>query len=1110
MVDGSTAELVRACGPMDRTSLRDWRVNRNRECPICGARKGCLLDPSPTPAVAICVRNASAERARGRMPGWVHWLVKPEDRKAGSDPVIVPSSPKPVHNPDRRDVVYRAILGRLRLSERHRAELAARELEPEQITRHGYKTLPLEGRARLCRDLIARFGQEALRGIPGLYVKRGGYGDYWTLAGSPGLLIPVRDEQGRIVGLRIRVDDPQGEGKYRWLSSDGKPGGTGSGSPVHIATPKHNNIANGQKGDYRNNPLWITEGEFKANIAADHLDVACISVPGVSSWRGAVEAAQTLRPDGGTVVVAYDMDWPVKPEVLNNLSELVGALGQAAYRVEIATWDRTFKGLDDLLAASGTYDLVDATQWIAQARGMGRLAEIPAPPATAIDLPAVTLQDAQDLIRAEIRQAVRDAAADDAKGQLRLFADSCGVGKTSAVRDTLVEMWQAKEWPTVVDGQGPRPLRVLIACDAAAENGDDGEPINKALDLARSMPPELAMYQAGRNADNCLRIGEVHALGQGRHNTMAHVCAHCKDRCESEGRPFACDQGNGYLAQVKRADLMPVVTMHKARLFSRADEAKDFDLVVIDEDLAGQLAEHVVIDRAVLDTWLAELDRVAAEHPHWLSIGVHRDLMGRMQQALAAGLTDRTQRTLIDALGAEAHELIRQCNRGQYKADPHTKAYRHELPTTIRALDGIKIPKAAVPLRAWRDLLIALLDDLDRPSPDSTAWLVPAAETKAGAILGRIVLVCPYDKPLKARANGLWINLDATPDLPTLRMIWPNHLRVIRSNVAGNVEIRQATNSQYTREQDETSQRTAEAVIANVLDKTPGRVAFIGHKAMAEEIAATERLAIGWFGYDDRCHNRYADCDTLILWGLHHPPLDLVERHVRAWRRWAELPTPELRSTGRQFVPYQWSNGNGQGLAASVPVHPDPDVQAALDYSWAATVEQAIGRLRAVRKDKAVTVYLCSSRPIPELQIAQLFDVHELLGRPKPGGRVANVIEHNLRREAAAIERRRAALPAAGEILAEHPDYGRPRLLAALRERGLAVNDRDVRWLLTQLDAQCDAWAHDKLEDISTSSCVQPTALSGTVENKGLTNIGIDGPLGTIPVDGWPPRPWPN
>jgi hypothetical protein len=219
-------------------------------------------------------------------------------------------------------------------------DLLARGFTHEEVRARGYRTLPLQGRARLARQ--AHNGNpERLFGVPGFY---GATGDYWQLAGRPGLLIPCRAPDRRIRAFRIRPDNPgDSGGKYNWLSSEGKPGGAGSGAHCHVARPI--------TGEPTPGVVWVVEGELKADLSSERLRAVVLSIPGASLWQRALPDIMELLPAGGRVVVALDADWRDKAPVHLGVWGLVQASVALGYVVEVALWETKYKGLDDLLTA---------------------------------------------------------------------------------------------------------------------------------------------------------------------------------------------------------------------------------------------------------------------------------------------------------------------------------------------------------------------------------------------------------------------------------------------------------------------------------------------------------------------------------------------------------------------------------------------------------------------------------------------------------------------------------------------------------------------------------------------------------------------------------------
>lgn len=291
------------------------------------------------------MRVESSRPAQGGTGGWVHRLaegprvyVAPPTRNGATSS----SPPVPL---ERRNRVYRQLLGGASLGGRDLHELQRRGFTREEIKARRYGSLQLRGRAGLAGDILN--GGNDLRGIPGFYVATNDNGDeYWTLAGSPGLLIPCLDVHGQIRGLRIRPHEQgNGHAKYIWFSSAKKHGGSASGVHCHVARPLHGAAP-------PDDTVWIVEGELKADLSVPRLGAVVVSIPGVSTWAAALPDLLELLPRGGRVVVALDADWCDKPEVHSALWNLCQSCSALGFSVEVALWDlKDGKGLDDLLTA---------------------------------------------------------------------------------------------------------------------------------------------------------------------------------------------------------------------------------------------------------------------------------------------------------------------------------------------------------------------------------------------------------------------------------------------------------------------------------------------------------------------------------------------------------------------------------------------------------------------------------------------------------------------------------------------------------------------------------------------------------------------------------------
>ena len=183
------------------------------------------------------------------------------------------------------------MLSLLTLSAEHRENLRERGLSDDRIDQNLYRSMPQtsEGR-KLLASLLRDTGHD-LQGIPGF---RTSYGE-WTLSGPNGFLIPVRDKDGLIQGMKIRLDEGEPGRKYRWLSSRNAPNGTRSYSWTHVT------------GSTASKRAYITEGPLKGDVASylDN-DALFVCIGGVFALHGLKD---TLISLGVTEVVeAMDMD----------------------------------------------------------------------------------------------------------------------------------------------------------------------------------------------------------------------------------------------------------------------------------------------------------------------------------------------------------------------------------------------------------------------------------------------------------------------------------------------------------------------------------------------------------------------------------------------------------------------------------------------------------------------------------------------------------------------------------------------------------------------------------------------------------------------------------
>lgn len=327
---------------------RLWSNASPRErCPVCGGDSWCQRARD---GLTVLCKRVSSDRARVNRRGVEYFVHHTGDASERARRIERPE-PLPLAadraSPEDCDRAYRAALAILPLDAADREGLARRGLSPEDIERGGYRSLAVEGRARLARAVVDAVGEEIARRVPGIVQREGDRGAWLSFAGSPGVLVPCRDMDGRIAALKVRRrdDDPREGARYLYVTS-AKAGGASAPSVLHVPELAREILDNAPGGAAR---LVVTEGELKADVVSALSGDAVCSIPGVGSWRLALDAAARWRPR--TVCVALDMDAMRNPVVARAADSLVNALRAAGHAASLARWNPRFKGLDDYLVA---------------------------------------------------------------------------------------------------------------------------------------------------------------------------------------------------------------------------------------------------------------------------------------------------------------------------------------------------------------------------------------------------------------------------------------------------------------------------------------------------------------------------------------------------------------------------------------------------------------------------------------------------------------------------------------------------------------------------------------------------------------------------------------
>lgn len=238
-------------------------------------------------------------------------------------------------------LIYTMLLSALGLSSNHFKHLTKRGLSGEQIHKAGYATKT----GNTTKSVITALGR-IIGEFPGKLDNVAGFfkdeNDHWTLAKTIGLMIPVRDINGKIVSLLIRRDAETGP-KYVAFSSAGKP----SGNKVRQTT--HCPNITGPAKEVAGTKIRITEGILKADIAtALGNDMHCLGMHGLNLQADLPHILEVLETD--TLYTALDAGEDDNVDMLRAKASLIKLCMDAGYDYVVETWDPKYgKGIDDVL-----------------------------------------------------------------------------------------------------------------------------------------------------------------------------------------------------------------------------------------------------------------------------------------------------------------------------------------------------------------------------------------------------------------------------------------------------------------------------------------------------------------------------------------------------------------------------------------------------------------------------------------------------------------------------------------------------------------------------------------------------------------------------------------
>ena len=312
----------------NKPKSKHLNINLKKEvyrCPRCGASGGMFdLYSIYTGTPRDKVRKALVEK-----------LGPPEIIKSQKPKNAVPAVMEcPVTDIEARHATYSALLSKLSLAKDHMENLSGRGLTGDDITRLGYKTTPVVGMTAIARQLHSE--GYYLAGVPGFY--RNADNEWTFVHESRGILIPVRDVEGRIQGLQIRRDNVTRR-KFRWVSSIDRQDGCGAEGWTHLVGPARRLVI-------------LTEGPMKADVVNALTGATVLAVPGVNALTHLRCVLEELHKQGlEEIKTAFDMDMLTNFHVQDAYNNLLLLLDEMNFKFGTYIWDPSYKGIDDYIYA---------------------------------------------------------------------------------------------------------------------------------------------------------------------------------------------------------------------------------------------------------------------------------------------------------------------------------------------------------------------------------------------------------------------------------------------------------------------------------------------------------------------------------------------------------------------------------------------------------------------------------------------------------------------------------------------------------------------------------------------------------------------------------------
>lgn len=200
------------------------------------------------------------------------------------------------------------------------------------------------------------------------------------LSGAPGIMLPQRDQRGRIVAMMIRLDQPStkdpNKKSLRYLPVTSYTP-TGCRAKVGVHVPIH-------AADCEPKTVRIIEGIIKADVATLRTGILTLGIPNGGRWLAGVRRSETIGAE--TILLAPDADTRENKGICATFVQAADELAAKGTSFAVESWrPGAGKGLDDVLHVHAAHDVIINEGVDAWKLLKGWLASSKAPPTRCVE-----------------------------------------------------------------------------------------------------------------------------------------------------------------------------------------------------------------------------------------------------------------------------------------------------------------------------------------------------------------------------------------------------------------------------------------------------------------------------------------------------------------------------------------------------------------------------------------------------------------------------------------------------------------------------------------------------------------------------------------------------